>query len=139
MGEQVQRSVLVVDDDITLRQMYRARLEASSYVVTEAINGEEALARAVELHPDCILLDIMMPRVNGFDVLDILKTTPGTKHIPVVILTNLMQDEAKQRVTNSGAAVVLIKASVTPLQVVETINGVMGNIAPAEPGSAGQQ
>lgn len=125
MVERDAKLVLIVDDEETLRQMYRARLEASGYTVVEAINGEEGMARAVEFHPACILLDIMMPRVNGFDVLDILKTTPETKAIPVIVLTNLMQDEAKQRVMKSGAAVCLVKALVTPLQVVETINSIV--------------
>ncbi len=125
MTDQNAKMVLIVDDEETLRQMYRARLEASGYVVVEAVNGEEGMARAVESHPDCILLDIMMPRVNGFDVLDILKTTPETKDISVIVLTNLMQDEAKRRVMKSGAAVCLVKALVTPLQVVETINQIV--------------
>ena len=119
------KSVLVVDDDQSLRQMYRARLEASGYRVIEATNGEEAMARAVEDKPSCILLDVMMPRVNGFDVLDILKTTPQTKKIPVIVLTALMQDEAKQRVVNSGAEACLVKAEVMPNQVVDTITSVL--------------
>jgi len=125
MENEPKQTVLVVDDDDMLRQMYQARLEASGYAVIEATNGEEAMARAVEQHPDCILLDLMMPRVNGFDVLDILKNTPDTKRIPVVVLTNLMQDDAKQRVLNAGAATCLVKASVTPLEVVETISRVI--------------
>ncbi len=129
MSESKVKLVLIVDDEATLRQMYRARLEASGYTVEEAVNGEEGMARAVESHPDCILLDIMMPRVNGFDVLDILKTTPETKSIPVIGLTNLMQDEAKQRVIKSGAVACLVKASVTPLQVVETINSTIARSA----------
>lgn len=127
MNDHGKGTILIVDDEETLRQMYRVRLEASGYAVVEAVNGEEGMARAVEVHPACILLDIMMPRVNGFDVLDILKTTPETKSIPVVILTNLMQDEAKKRVQKSGAAACLIKASVTPLEVLETIDSVVGN------------
>lgn len=125
MENQADKSVLIVDDDDTLRQMYRARLEGSGYSVIEAKNGEEAMARAVENKPSCVLLDIMMPRVNGFDVLDILKTTPETKSIPVIILTALMQDEAKMRVERSGAAAVLVKAEVTPLQVVESIHRII--------------
>ncbi len=115
------KTILIVDDDDILRQMYRAKLEADEYQVEEASNGEEAMARAVEDHPDCILLDVMMPRVNGFDVLDILKTTPQTKDIPVIVLTALMQDEARQRSLRAGAAACLVKAEVTPSQVVNTI------------------
>ncbi len=122
---ETKKTVLVVDDDVELRSMYRARLEASGYKVVEATNGEQAMARAVEDKPDGILLDVMMPRVNGFDVLDILKTTPETKKIPVIILTALMQDEAKTRAHNSGAAACLVKAEVMPGQVVETIQRVL--------------
>jgi CheY-like chemotaxis protein len=83
------------------------------------------MARAVEQKPDCILLDVMMPRVNGFDVLDILKTTKSTKAIPVIILTALMQDDTKKRVKNSGAAGFLVKAEVVPSQVVDVIDQVL--------------
>jgi CheY-like chemotaxis protein len=117
--------ILVVDDDIELRQMYKIRLESGGYKVVEAGNGEEAMARAVEQKPDCILLDVMMPRVNGFDVLDILKTTKSTKAIPVIILTALMQDDTKKRVKNSGAAGFLVKAEVVPSQVVDVIDQVL--------------
>lgn len=119
------KSVLLVDDDVNLRQMYAIRLEAAGYKVIEAGNGEEAMARAVDQKPDCILLDIMMPRVNGFDVLDILKTTKSTKGVPVVVLTALMQDDTKERVKNSGAAGFLVKAEVVPSQVVDVIEQVI--------------
>ncbi|MFA6082530.1 MAG: response regulator [Patescibacteria group bacterium] len=125
MSELNGKTVLVVDDDESLRQMYRLRLEASGYAVVEATNGEEAMARAVDTQPSCILLDIMMPRVNGFDVLDILKTTASTKKIPVVVLTALMQDDARKRVQNAGAAACLVKSEVVPAQVVATIDAVL--------------
>lgn len=121
--------ILLVDDDLNLRQMYKIRLESAGYQVVEAGNGEEAMARAVEQKPDCILLDVMMPRVNGFDVLDILKTTKSTKGIPVIVLTALMQDDTKERVKNSGAAGFLVKAEVVPSQVVEAIKEVLQNNA----------
>ncbi len=128
---EVAKKILVVDDDPDLRQLYRDRLEAAQYTVVEATNGEEAMARAVEDKPACILLDIMMPRVNGFDVLDILKTTASTKHIPVIVLTALMQDEVKKRVTSSGAAAYLVKSEVTPNQILAAIEGLLGSPKPA--------
>ena len=124
---EIKQTILLVDDDLNLRQMYKIRLESAGYRVVEAGNGEEAMARAVEQKPDCILLDVMMPRVNGFDVLDILKTTKSTKGIPVIVLTALMQDDTKERVKNSGAAGFLVKADIVPSQVVEAIKEVLQN------------
>ena len=126
---EIKQTILLVDDDLNLRQMYKIRLESAGYRVVEAGNGEEAMARAVEQKPDCILLDVMMPRVNGFDVLDILKTTKSTKGIPVIVLTALMQDDTKERVKNSGAAGFLVKADIVPSQVVEAIKEVLQNNA----------
>ena len=117
--------VLVVDDDKTLLNMYKERLEASGYQVITAVNGEIALSKAVETLPHIILLDIMMPKENGFDVLNIVKSTPETKNIPVIILTALTQENHKQKGIADGADDYIIKSEVMPKQVVQKIEKVI--------------
>ena len=87
-----EKTILLVDDDLTLREMYEERMKAEGFNIIQATNGEEALKRARESKPHVILLDIMMPKVNGFDVLKELKSDPELKDIPVIVLTALIQD-----------------------------------------------
>ncbi len=117
--------VLVVDDDKTLLDMYKERLEASGYDVITAPNGEVALSKAVESLPHVMLLDVMMPKVNGFDVLNIIKSTPETKNIPVIILTSLSQENHKQKGIADGASDYIVKSEVMPKEVVEKIENVI--------------
>lgn len=117
--------LLLVEDDIALRDMYQTRLSFDDYEVVVADNGEQALAKAVEEKPDLILLDIMLPKISGFDVLDILKTTSETKHIPVVILTALIQEEDIKRGITSGAADYIIKSESVPVEVLDKIERIL--------------
>src|SRR5476649_2716675 len=89
--------ILLVEDDVNLREIYSARFAAESYQVITASDGEEALATAVLERPDLIVLDVMMPKISGFDVLDILRSTPETKDTKVIMMTALSQDTDKQR------------------------------------------
>jgi len=113
--------VLVVDDDQTLCEMYAERLRAQGFDAKVAYNGEDGLARAVDYLPHVILLDLMMPKVNGFDTLEILKSTPETKNIPVIILTALIQQENKKRGLAAGAADYIVKSETMPGEVVAKI------------------
>ena len=113
--------ILLVDDDRVFSEMYKLRLEASGYEVVLVEDGEKALVSAMEVKPDLILLDVMMPKINGLDTLDILKSTPETKGTPVIILTALLKDVNEVRGLMSGAAGYLVKSEVTPSQVVEKI------------------
>jgi len=123
--EEKKPKILLVDDDKVFNEMYKLRLEASGYEVVVVEDGEKALVSAMKEKPNLILLDIMMPRINGLDVLDILKSTPETKNIPVIILTALLKDVNEVRGLMSGAADYLIKSEVTPIQVVEKIAEVL--------------
>lgn len=118
--------ILIVDDDITLRDMYGERLKAEGYEIDVASNGEEAIQRVQGSKPDLILLDIMMPKVNGFATLDMLKNTPDYKNIPVILLTALIQDENKVRGMDSGAADYIIKSESMPADVIKKIQNVLG-------------
>ena|SRR3990167_594586 len=119
-------TVLLVEDDINLREIYAARLSAENYTVVAASDGEEALAKAVQSKPDMILLDIMMPKISGFDVLDIIRSTPETKDIKVVMLTALSQDSDRKRGEKLGVNKYLVKSQITLEDVVETVRNVIG-------------
>src|SRR4029078_2504282 len=105
--------VMLVEDDNNLREIYEARLLAEGYEIVSAQDGEEALALAVKEKPDLIIADIMMPKISGFDMLDILRTTPETKNTKVIMMTALSQVEDKDRAAKLGADRYLVKSQVT--------------------------
>ncbi len=105
--------VMLVEDDNNLREIYGARLLAEGYEIVSAKDGEEALAMAVKEKPDLIISDIMMPKISGFDMLDILRSTPETKNTKVIMMTALSQAEDKERAGKLGADRYLVKSQVT--------------------------
>jgi two-component system, OmpR family, response regulator RpaB len=113
--------ILLVEDDVNLREIYSARFAAESYQVITASDGEEALATAVRERPDLIVLDVMMPKISGFDVLDILRSTPETKDTKVIMMTALSQDTDRQRGESLGVNKYLIKSQVTLEDVVNSV------------------
>lgn len=129
--------VLIVDDDQTLCDMYSERLKAEGFDVVVAHNGEEGAAKAVEYLPDVILLDLMMPKVNGFNTLEILKSTQETKDIPVLLLTALIQEENKKRGIQAGAEDYIIKSETMPGAVIEKIKSVVQKHRQGQQSAAG--
>jgi len=117
--------ILLVEDDISLRDVYFARLQAEGFELAVASNGEEALAMAVKERPDLIILDIMMPRISGFDVLDIVRTTPEIAHTKVIMMTALGSPTDKERGEKLGVDKYLVKSQVTLEDVVATIKKVL--------------
>jgi len=113
--------ILIVEDDLNLRDVYAARLESEGYQIVVAANGEEALATAVQERPDLILLDVMMPKISGFDVLDIIRTTPEIAHTRVIMMTALSAPEDKARGEKLGVDKYLVKSQVILEDVVSTI------------------
>lgn len=105
--------IMLVEDDNSLREIYEARLAAEGYTVVSAKDGEEALAMALKEHPDLIIADVMMPKVSGFDMLDILRSTPETKNTKIIMMTALSQAEDKARAEKLGADRYLVKSQVT--------------------------
>jgi len=105
--------IMLVEDDNNLREIYEARLLAEGYQIVSAHDGEEALALAVKEKPDLIISDVMMPKISGFDMLDILRSTPETKDTKVIMMTALSQAEDKQRADKLGADRYLVKSQVT--------------------------
>jgi DNA-binding response OmpR family regulator len=115
------KKILLVEDDDGLANVYQMRLEAEGFTLRRVPNGEDALAAAVDFKPDLILLDVMMPKVSGFDVLDILRNTPETANVKVVMLTALSQDTDKQKAEKLGADDYLVKSQVVIADVVDRI------------------
>lgn len=120
------RRILLVEDDNSLAAVYETRLQAEGFEVRRVQNGEDALAAAIEYKPDLILLDVMMPKVSGFDVLDILRQTPETANVKVIMLTALSQDSDKQHAEHLGVDDYLVKSQVVIADVVERIKHHLG-------------
>lgn len=116
-----QKKILLVEDDDGLANVYKMRLETEGFSVRRVPNGEDALAAAIEFKPDLIVLDVMMPKVSGFDVLDILRNTPETANIKVVMLTALSQESDKEKAEKLGADDYMVKSQVVIADVVERI------------------
>lgn len=123
------RKILLVEDDTALASVYRSRLELEGFDVCEANNGEDALSLAVSEHPDLILLDVMMPKISGFDVLDILRNTLETTNIRVIMLTALSQPKDKERAEQLGVDDYLVKSQVVIGDVVERVRYHLGMAA----------
>lgn len=124
--------IMLVEDDNNLREIYGERLMAEGYDIVSANDGEEALALAVKEKPDLILSDVMMPKISGFDMLDILRQTPETKNTKVVMMTALSQTEDKDRAERLGADRYLVKSQVTLEDVARVVHDLLyGESEPA--------
>jgi DNA-binding response OmpR family regulator len=121
-----QKRILFVEDDDALASVYLVRLQAEGFEVQRVANGEDALATAVSFKPDLVLLDVMMPKVSGFDVLDILRNTPDTANLKIVMLTALSQESDKKRAEDLGVDEYLVKSQVVIGDVIERIKRHLG-------------
>jgi CheY-like chemotaxis protein len=117
--------ILIVEDDVLLSKMYSSIFSSGNYQVDTAVNGQEGLDKARANMPDLILLDIMMPKLNGMEVLKTLKSDPALKAIPVVILTNLAGDNDVQAALKLGAVRYIIKSELKPKEVEEIVSGIL--------------
>ncbi len=124
--EQTKKKILLVEDDIALAAVYRSRLELEDFEIYEVNNGEQALQAAKEFKPDLVLLDAMMPKISGFDVLDILRNTPETANMRVVMLTALSQAKDKERAEALGVDDYLVKSQVVIGDVVDRVKHHLG-------------
>lgn len=134
--------VMLVEDDDSLREIYSIRLTAEGYTIVTAKDGEEALAVAVRERPDLIVSDVMMPKISGFDMLDILRSTPETQNIKVIMMTALSSEDQRVRGESLGADRYLVKSQVGIEDVVNVVHDVLGDraadgtINPSTPGPA---
>lgn len=115
------KRILLVEDDDSLAQVYSTRLQAEGFDVRRVANGEDALAAALNYQPSLVVLDVMMPKVSGFDVLDILRNTPETANLKIVMLTALSQESDKERAENLGVDEYLVKSQVVIADVIDRI------------------
>jgi DNA-binding response OmpR family regulator len=122
----VKKKLLLVEDDVALSAVYKSRMELEGFEIREVNNGEDALSAAIDFKPDLILLDAMMPKISGFDVLDILRNTPETAGIRIIMLTALSQPKDKERAEALGVDDYLVKSQVVIGDVVERVKFHLG-------------
>lgn len=120
------KKILLVEDDIALAGVYKSRLDMEGFETRAVNNGELALSAALEFKPDLVLLDAMMPKISGFDVLDILRNTPETANIRIIMLTALSQPKDKERAESLGVDEYLVKSQVVIGDVVERVKFHLG-------------
>jgi len=118
--------IAIVEDDQAISQMYRIKFEAEGYEVETADNGKIGLDLAESMKPDIILLDLMMPEMNGDEMLEKLRKTTWGKSMKVVILTNMGEQEIPETVKKLGVVAVILKADMTPRQVAELVKKHLG-------------
>ena len=121
MTSEKKPKILMIEEDRFLRKIYKNKLSASGFEFSEATNGEEGLNKILAEKPDLVILDIILPRKNGFDVLFEMKRNKNTKFIPVIILSNLGQDVDIQKGLSLGAQEYLVKTDTTLSEVVEKV------------------
>lgn len=120
------KKILLVEDDTTLAEVYRSRLELEGFETKNVNNGEDALSTIQEYKPDLVLLDAMMPKISGFDVLDIIRNTPSTANTRVIMLTALSQPKDKERAEGLGVDEYLVKSQVVIGDVVARVKHHLG-------------
>jgi len=111
--------IAIIEDDLAIAQMYRLKFEAEGYKVEIAENGKLGLALCEEMKPDLVLLDLMMPEMNGDEVLEKMRSTDWGKDIRVIILTNVGEQEAPEKLKSLQVRAYIVKAEMTPKQVAE--------------------
>lgn len=117
--------ILIVEDDPLMLRMYQKIFTLEKYEVDIATNGEEALDKVRAGKPTLILLDIMMPKLNGLQVLDKLKVDPDTKNIPVIMLTNLASEMDAESALLKGAVKYIVKSQYEPKAIVDMVKGIL--------------
>ncbi len=113
--------IAIIEDDQVINQMYRMKFEAAGFDVATASDGEAGVAIVKKFHPDLILLDLQMPNMNGVEALSLIRTLPSHKQTPVIVLTNLGEEEAPDELRKLGVHSYIVKADFTPRQVVERV------------------
>lgn len=125
--------IMLVEDDKSLREIYGVRLLAEGYDIVSAGDGEEALAVAIKERPGLIISDVMMPKISGFDMLDILRSTTETRNVKVIMMTALSSDEQRARGEQLGADRYLVKSQVGIEDVVRVVHEVLGDAPGGSP------
>ena len=119
------KTILVVEDDKFLRELISRKLTGEGFDVLEAVDGEEGIKKIKEGKPDLVLLDLILPSIDGFEILTRVRDDPEVSSIPVIILSNLGQREEVEKGLKLGAVDYLIKAHFTPGEIIEKIKNVL--------------
>jgi len=119
------KKILIIEDDKFLRELIVKKLQKEGYDICEAVDGEEGIKKVKEEKPDLVLLDLILPGIDGFEVLSRTKEDPALSQIPVIILSNLGQKEDVERGLGLGANDYLIKAHFTPGEIIEKIRAIL--------------
>ncbi len=113
--------ILIIEDDFFIRELYERQFVKEGYEIVTAEDGPDGLLKASQVKPDLILLDIMLPKLNGLDLLKTLKGQEETQNIPVILLTNLGQESVIKEGFENGAESYLIKSAYTPSQIIQEV------------------
>jgi DNA-binding response OmpR family regulator len=122
--------ILLIEDDPLIVKIYKTRLSADGYEVISADNGQDGLKLAMENPPNLIVLDIMMPKMDGFGVLEKLRTEENTKQVPILVYSNLGAEDEIQRARKLGATEFIVKANISPTEMVTKIKHYLGGDPP---------
>ena len=120
------KKIYVIEYDKFLRELITQKLSNEGYDVSEAVDGEKGIEMVKQEKPDLILLDLILPGIDGFEVLARIKSDPDISETPIIILSNLGQKEDIERGLKMGAADYLIKAHFTPEEIIKKINDILG-------------
>jgi DNA-binding response OmpR family regulator len=118
--------IAIIEDDQAISQMYRIKFEAENYTVETAENGKLGIELILSMKPDIVLLDLMMPEMNGDEVLQQMRSNPWGKDIKVVVLTNMGEQEISPKIRELGVSAIILKADMTPRQVAEIVKKQLG-------------
>lgn len=118
--------IAIIEDNQVINQMYRMKFEADGFDVATASDGETGVAMVKKFQPDLILLDLQMPHLNGAEALKLIRNSPAGKTIPVIVLTNLGEEEAPKSLRELGIHSYIVKANLTPRQVVDRAKTALG-------------
>ncbi len=121
----MEENILIIEDDKFLRELISRKLINEKFKIEEAIDGEEGLKKLQEAKPDLVLLDLILPGLDGFEVLERIKDNPSTSIIPVLILSNLGQRDEIERGLKLGAVDFLVKAHFTPEEIVDKVKEIL--------------
>lgn len=119
--------VLIIEDDLPYRKVYKRKFEVAGYSVEVAENGAQGLEKMRTFKPNIVLTDLMMPNMDGFQVIDAMQADPTLKTIPVIVLTNLSTAEDAQKVKQKGALDVIVKSDNDPQTIVEKVNQILAH------------
>lgn len=129
--ETTKKHILFIEDEEALRDAFREAFKRHGYTIRDAANGEDGLQIAQQELPDIILLDLILPKKSGFEVLKELRNNPTTKHIPVIVLTNLEGSEDVEQALAHGATTYLVKANYSLDDIVAKVKSAIEHSSPA--------